>query len=124
MPISRRRKLLEWAEENDSIIIEDDYNSELRYTGMPVPALQGIDHSGRVVYLGSFTSTLFPAVRISYMVLPENMVKLYDSIRREYDQTCSKTEQLTLAEFMKRGYYHTNLRRVRKLYSDKLHEAL
>ena len=124
MPISRRRKLLEWAEENDSIIIEDDYNSELRYTGMPVPALQGIDHSGRVVYLGSFTSTLFAAVRISYMVLPENMVKLYDSIRREYDQTCSKTEQLTLAEFMKRGYYHTNLRRVRKLYSDKLHEAL
>ena len=124
MPISRRRKLLEWAEANDSIIIEDDYNSELRYTGMPVPALQGIDRSGRVVYIGSFTSTLFPAVRISYMVLPESMLELYDSIRKDYDQTCSTTEQLTLAEFMKRGYYHTNLRRVRKLYSDKLSEAL
>ena len=124
MPISRRRRLLEWAEDNDSMIIEDDYNSELRYTGMPVPALQGIDHSGRVVYLGSFTSTLFPAVRISYMVLPEPMVRLYDDIRKDYDQTCSKTEQLTLAEFMKRGYYHTNLRRVRKLYSCKLQEAL
>ena len=117
MPISRRHEILEWAEANDSIIIEDDYNSELRYTGMPIPALQGIDHSGRVVYLGSFSSTLFPAIRISYMVLPEEMVKLYVSMRNNYDQTCSKTEQLTLAEFMRRGYFHTNLRRVRKLYS-------
>ena len=124
MPISRRRRLLEWAEANDSIIIEDDYNSELRYTGMPVPALQGIDSSGRVVYIGSFTSTLFPAVRISYMVLPQNMIRLYERIRNDYDQTCSKTEQLTLAEFMKRGYYYINLRRVRRLYSDKLKEAL
>ena len=124
MPISRRHEILDWAEANDSIIIEDDYNSELRYTGMPIPALQGIDHSGRVVYLGSFTSTLFPAVRISYMVLPERMVKLYESIRNNYDQTCSKTEQLTLAEFMKRGFFSTNLRRVRKLYSGKLQEAL
>jgi len=124
MPISRRHEILDWAEANDSIIIEDDYNSELRYTGMPIPALQGIDHCGRVVYLGSFTSTLFPAIRISYMVLPERMVKLYESIRNNYDQTCSKTEQLTLAEFMKRGFFNTNLRRVRKLYSDKLQEAL
>ena len=124
MPISRRRELLGWAEANDSIIIEDDYNSELRYTGMPIPALQGIDNSGRVVYLGSFTSTLFPAIRISYMVLPERMVKLYEQIRGNYDQTCSKTEQLTLAEFMKRGYFHSNLRRVRKLYSAKLQETL
>ena len=124
MPISRRHEILEWAEANDSIIIEDDYNSELRYTGRPIPALQGIDQRGRVVYLGSFTSTLFPAVRISYMVLPDNMVSLYESIRGDYDQTCSKTEQLTLAEFMKRGFFHTNLRRVRKLYSCKLQEAL
>ena len=124
MPISRRHEILDWAEANDSIIIEDDYDSELRYTGMPIPALQGIDHGSRVVYLGSFTSTLFPAIRISYMVLPERMVKLYEKIRSNYDQTCSKTEQLTLAEFMKRGFFHTNLRRVRKLYSIKLQEAL
>jgi len=124
MPISRRHEILDWAEANDSIIIEDDYDSELRYTGMPIPALQGIDNGSRVVYLGSFTSTLFPAVRISYMVLPEKMVKLYGKIRKKYDQTCSKTEQLTLAEFMKRGYFQTNLRRVRKLYSVKLQEAL
>ena len=124
MPINRRRKLLEWAEANGSIIIEDDYNSELRYTGMPIPALQGIDQSGKVVYIGSFTSTLFPAIRISYMILPREMIKLYERIRMNYDQTCSKTEQLTLAEFMRKGYYYTNLKRIRKLYSLKLHEAL
>ena len=124
MPVVRRRQLLDWAKANDSIIIEDDYNSELRYTGMPVPALQGLDRDGRVVYIGSFTSTLFPAVRISYMVLPPVMVGLYNSIRMNYDQTCSKTEQLTLARFMKDGCYQSNLRRVKTLYSRKLSEAL
>ena len=124
MPIGSRRRLLEWAEENDSIVIEDDYNSELRYNCRPIPALQGLDQGRRVVYIGSFTSTLFPAVRISYMVLPRSMVELYDNIKMNYDQTCSKTEQLTLAQFMKRGFYNTNLKRVRKLYSKKLHEAL
>lgn len=124
MPIGRRRRLLEWAESNDSIIIEDDYNSELRYSSRPIPALQGLDQGRRVVYIGSFSSTLFPAVRISYMVLPRSMVELYSRISENYDQTCSKTEQLTLAEFMKRGYYSTNLKHVRKLYSRKLQEAL
>lgn len=124
MPIGRRRRLLEWAESNDSIIIEDDYNSELRYSSRPIPALQGLDQGRRVVYIGSFSSTLFPAVRISYMVLPHCMVDLYSRISKNYDQTCSKTEQLTLAEFMKRGYYSTNLKRVRKLYSRKQQEAL
>ena len=124
MPVGRRRQLLDWAEANDSIIIEDDYNSELRYTGMPVPALQGLDRDGRVVYIGSFTSTLFPAVRISYMVLPPVMVGLYNSIMMNYDQTCSKTEQLTLARFMHSGCYQANLRRVKTLYSRKLSEAL
>lgn len=124
MPIGRRRRLLEWAESNDSIIIEDDYNSELRYSSRPIPALQGLDQGRRVVYIGSFSSTLFPAVRISYMVLPNCMVDLYSRISENYDQTCSKTEQLTLAEFMKRGYYNTNLKRVRKLYSRKQQEAL
>lgn len=124
MPISRRHKLLEWAAENDSIIIEDDYNSELKYFGMPIPALQGLDHGSRVVYIGSFTSTLFPAVRISYMVLPRNMTELYSTFRTNYDQTCSKTEQLTLALFMQRGYYQTNLKKVKKLYSRKLDEVL
>ena len=70
MPVGRRRQLLRWASDNDSIIIEDDYDSELRYFGRPVPALRSLDNEGRVVYLGSFSSTLFPAIKISYMILP------------------------------------------------------
>ena len=123
MPISRRHQILEWAAANDSVIIEDDYDSELRYFGRPIPALQGLDSGSRVVYTGSFSSTLFPAVRISYMVLPESMLEIYERIKTNYDQTCSKTEQLTLAEFMSRGYYQTNLRKIRKLYSRKLQLA-
>jgi len=124
MPINRRHQLLDWAEANDSLIIEDDYNSELRYPGMPVPALQGLDEGKRVVYIGTFSPTLFPAVRISYMVLPKPMAELFDTIKMKYDQTSSKTEQLTLARFMREGLYQANLRRVRKLYSHKLREAL
>ena len=124
MPIGRRHRILEWADDNDSIIIEDDYDSELRYFGMPVPALQGLDGGKRVIYIGSFTSTLFPAVRISYMVLPPGMIPVYETMKMDYDQTCSKTEQLTLALFMQRGYYGTNLRKIRNLYSHKLRAAL
>ena len=124
MPIDRRRTLLDWAKDNDSLIIEDDYNSELRYPDMPVPALQGLDEGKNVVYIGTFSPTLFPAVRISYMVLPRDMIRLFDTIKDQYDQTCSKTEQLTLARFMSMGYYQANLERVRGLYAEKLKAAL
>ena len=124
MPIGRRHQILKWAESNDSIIIEDDYDSELRYFGMPVPALQGLDGGRRVIYIGSFSSTLFPAVRISYMVLPRDMAAIYDTMKMDYDQTCSKTEQLTLSLFMQRGHYGTHLKKIRNLYSHKLREAL
>ena len=83
MPVGRRYQLLEWAKENHSFILEDDYDSELRYFGKPVPALQGLDDSGRVVYLGSFSSTLFPAVKISYMVLPESMMEIFNTIKTD-----------------------------------------
>ena len=77
MPIGRRYRLLDWAMKNHSIILEDDYDSELRYFGKPVPALQGLDRSDSVVYLGSFSSTLFPAIKISYMVLPNHIVDIF-----------------------------------------------
>lgn len=120
MPVGKRSKLLDWASGNDSIIIEDDYDSELRYFGRPVPALQSLDKGGRVVYLGSFSSTLFPAVKISYMVLPVPMVKIFEEIKGQYTQTCSKAEQLTLAIFMEKGYYYTGIRKLRNLYAQKL----
>jgi len=124
MPAGRRYQLLEWAKENSSIIIEDDYDSELRYFGKPVPALQSLDKSSRVVYLGSFSSTLFPAIKISYMVLPYPMAKLFNEIKGQYTQTCSKAEQLTLALFMEKGYYYTGIRKLRNLYSQKLQAVI
>ena len=124
MPLERRQLLLQWAQSNDSLIIEDDFNRELSSSGMQVPALQGLDDGQRVIYLGTFSPTLFPAVRISYMVLPESMAKLFDTFKMKYDQTCSKTEQLTLARFMHEGFYQENLKRVKDLYAQKLQEAL
>ncbi|MCQ2546569.1 MAG: PLP-dependent aminotransferase family protein [Clostridia bacterium] len=120
MPIGRRYELLNWADENDSYIIEDDYDSELRYSGKPIPALKSLAGSDRVIYLGSFSSTLFGAVKISYMVLPASMAGDFSSIAGDYSQTCSKLEQLTLAMFMETGYYQTHIKKIRKLYSQKL----
>ena len=120
MPIGRRYELLHWAEANDSVIIEDDYDSELRYFGRPIPPLKSLDEHERVIYLGSFSSTLFAAVRISYMVLPEAFAKVFAAIVKDYSQTCSKMEQLTLAMFMETGYYQTHIKKIRKLYSQKL----
>ena len=124
MPVGKRYRLLEWAKENNSFILEDDYDSELRYFGKPVPALQGLDQNSRVVYLGSFSSTLFPAVKISYMVLPKEMTEIFRAIKSDYTQTCSKTEQITLALFMEEGFYYTNIRKLRSLYAQKLQVAL
>jgi GntR family transcriptional regulator/MocR family aminotransferase len=124
MPIARRHMLLNWAEENDSFIIEDDYDSELRYTGRPIPAMQGLDSNGRVIYLGSFSSTLFAAVKISYMVLPAEVLRAFGEIRGAYAQTCSKTEQLTLALFMEKGHYQTGIKKLRRLYAQKLRSVL
>ena len=124
MSIASRYKLLSWANQNNSIILEYDYDSELRYFGKPIPALQGLDKDHRVVYFGSFSSTLFPAIKVSYMILPTKMAEIFASIKSGYTQTCSKTEQLTLALFMENGYYYTNIRRLRSLYAQKLQLAI
>ena len=124
MPIGRRYELLKWARENNSYILEDDYDSELRYFGKPVPALQGLEKNSNVIYLGSFSSTLFPEIKISYMVLPQEMVSIFNEIKSDYTQTCSKMEQLTLALFMDEGLYYTNIRKLRNLYSQKLQAVL
>lgn len=124
MPVGKRYELLEWAVKNDSIIMEDDYDSELRYFGKPIPALQGLDSKEKVVYLGSFSTTLFSSIKISYMVLPPAMTEIFQSIRTDYIQTCSKMEQLTLALFMEKGFYQTNIKKLRTLYSQKLQTVL
>ena len=120
MPVGRRYELLRWAISNDSYIIEDDYDSELRYSGRPIPALRSLTDDERVIYLGSFSSTLFAAVKISYMVLPPQIAESFTKTLQYYPQTCSKLEQLTLAIFMQTGWYQTHIRKLRKLYSQKL----
>ena len=120
MPVGKRYELLSWAADNNSYIIEDDYDSELRYFGKPIPALKSLEGGDRVIYLGSFSSTLFAAVKISYMVLPEEMSDVFTAMAGDYSQTCSKLEQLTLAMFMETGNYQIHIKKLRKLYSQKL----
>lgn len=120
IPVGKRYELLSWAQKNKSIIIEDDYDSELRYFGRPIPALQGLDTNQRVVYLGSFSSTLFASVKLSYMILPEFMADIFQRLKKDYSQTCSKMEQLTLSLFMEKGQYQTGIKKLRALCAQKL----
>ncbi|HHX50910.1 MAG TPA: PLP-dependent aminotransferase family protein [Clostridia bacterium] len=119
MPIAKRSRLLKWAHDRDGLIIEDDYDSELRYFGRPIPSLQGLDGGCRVVYLGSFSKILLPAIRISYMVLPPNLVEDYRRKKARYNQTSSQIEQIALALFMKEGLLEKHIRKVRKIYARK-----
>lgn len=118
IPINKRLEIIRWAKKNDAIIIEDDFNGELRYNSKPVPALQGMD-CDRVVYIGSFSNLLLPSVRISYMVLPEHLAKIYRSRSQNYNQTSSKVEQLALAEYIHSGRLERQLRKLRKIYGIK-----
>jgi GntR family transcriptional regulator / MocR family aminotransferase len=123
MPVGKRYALLEWAHQSGNYILEDDYDSELRYYGKPIPALQGLDQGGRVVYLGSFSATLFPSIKISYMILPDSLLALARSSMDGYRQTCSKSEQLTLALYMNNGLYQTHIKKLRRLYAQKMQKA-
>ncbi len=123
IPVGKRYELLSWAQKNKSIIIEDDYDSELRYFGRPIPALQGLDTNQRVVYLGSFSSTLFASVKLSYMILPAFMADIFQGLKSDYSQTCSKMEQLTLSLFMGKGQYQIGIKKLRALCAQKLNLA-
>ena len=112
MPVSRRQRLLEWADQSDAYVIEDDYDSELRSDGRPITPLYMMD-SRRVIYMNTFTRTLSPSVRIAYMVLPEKLMSLYKEKLSFYSGTVSGFEQYTLAAFIKEGYYERHIRRMR-----------
>lgn len=127
IPMNRRYELLEWAQETGGIVIEDDYNGELRYKARPIPAMQGMGDGRSVVYIGSFSKLLLPSVRIGYMVLPQELYGRYRERAGRYNQTASKIEQLALSRYIKDGQLERQLRRLRKLYaakSEKLSEAL
>ena len=115
-PIRRRQELLRWAEAVDGVIIEDDYDSELRFSGRPIPPLQSIDRSGRVIYMNTFSQTIAPSMRVGFMVLPPRLLERY---RRELDFyacTVSGLEQHILARFIADGHYEQHLARMRTEY--------
>jgi len=120
MPIARRRQLLEWAEQDrERYIIEDDYDSEFRFSRRPVPAIQSINHNHRVIYLNTFSKTLAPSIRISYMVLPRKLMERYISTMNFYSCTVSAFEQYAMAEFMRKGYFERHIHRMKKYYKEK-----
>ena len=117
MPIGQRAALLQWSSQGDfRYIIEDDYDSEFRYQSRPIPALQSIDSLNRVIYLGTFSRSVAPALRISYMVLPPVLLDLYRKNYRGYASTVSGFEQTVLREFMISGHFDTHVNRMRIYY--------
>ncbi|WP_257346848.1 PLP-dependent aminotransferase family protein [Pseudalkalibacillus decolorationis] len=120
MPISKRMQLLNWAESKDGrYIIEDDYDSEFRYSSKPIPALQGLDHNEKVIYMSTFSKAFLPSLRISYMVLPEPLIKKYQKDFFFYTQTVSRLGQETLIRFMQEGFWEKHIHKMRVIYHKK-----
>jgi GntR family transcriptional regulator/MocR family aminotransferase len=117
MTLSRRRELLEWAVENDVWILEDDYDSEFRYSGQPIAALQGFRNAGRVLYTGTFSKVLFPALRLGYLVVPPDLVKPFAKMRALSDRCPPRVAQMILTDFITEGYFEQHIRQMRTLYA-------
>ncbi|MCB0550712.1 MAG: PLP-dependent aminotransferase family protein [Phaeodactylibacter sp.] len=119
MALGRRMELLDWAARNQAWILEDDYDSEYRYNGKPIAALQGIDRHNRVVYMGTFSKVLFPAMRLGYMVAPPALADAFQRAKGFSDRGNSILEQATLAAFLEEGQLERHLRRMRVLYQER-----
>src|SRR5215471_8646288 len=119
MSLARRRALIDFAHQQDAYIFEDDHNSEFRFTGPPLPCLQGMDNCGRVIYAGTMSKILYPSLRIGYILAPEHLVDPMIKIRAVMDQHSSAIDQATLARFISEGYFLSHIKRMRKLYSDR-----
>ena len=115
-PISRRQALLRWADRCNGTIIEDDYDREFRFTGRPIPALQSIDHSERVIYMNTFSQTISPSMRVGFMVLPPRLLERYRTELGFYACTVPALDQHVLARFLSGGHYEQHLSRMRKEY--------
>jgi GntR family transcriptional regulator/MocR family aminotransferase len=119
MSLTRRLALLEWAHRAGTWIIEDDYDSEYRYTGRPLPALQGLDTGHRTVYLGTLSKTLFPSLRLGYLVVPADLADAFVAAKALADRHAPSVEQAVLAEFIVEGYFDRHIRRTRLLYAER-----
>lgn len=124
MPIKKRMELLHWAcQTKDRYIIEDDHDSEFRYKGKPIPSLQGIDQNNRVIYLGTFSRAIAPAIRMGYMVLPMELAKEYQSKLSYYASTVSRIDQAIMCQFINGGFFERHLNKMRTKYKNK-HDTL
>ena len=119
MTLARRLKLLDWAQRTDGWVLEDDYDSEYRYSGRPLSALQGLDRDGRVVYAGSFSKVMFPSLRIGYLVVPADLAEPFRLARAALDDHPSTIAQPALAAFIEEGHFAAHLRRMRRLYAER-----
>lgn len=120
MPVGRRQELLAWAaQEKERYIIEDDFDCEFRMVGRPIPSMQSMDRSHRVIYMNTFSKTMVPSLRISYMVLPEKLMERYISTMNFYSCTVSGFEQYALASFMEKGYFERHIRRMINYYKQQ-----
>lgn len=124
MPIKRRKEILGWAsEDKDRYIIEDDHDSEFRYKGLPIPPLKAIDTENKVVYLGTFSRTIAPAIRIGFMVLPDGLLKVYRRKLAFLACTVPRIDQAVLTEFILGGHYERHINKARKIYKSR-HDKL
>jgi GntR family transcriptional regulator/MocR family aminotransferase len=120
---TKRAQLLNWAAAKpERFIIEDDYDSEFRYTSRPIPALQSMDVSGRVIYVSTFSKSLMPSLRLAYMVLPKRLLRAYRQTFLHYSSSVPRIDQQLVSEFMKGGHFSRHLNRMRKLYKKKLEQ--
>ncbi|PZD71878.1 HTH-type transcriptional regulatory protein GabR [Acaryochloris thomasi RCC1774] len=119
LSLPRRLELLAWVQQRGALIIEDDYDSEYRYGERPIPALQGLDHSGSVLYIGTFSKVLFPSLRIGYLVLPQRLVALFGKAKWLCDRQLPLLEQQVLTDFIQGGHLEQHIRRMRSLYDQR-----
>lgn len=120
MSLRRRLGLLEWARESGALILEDDYDSEYRYSGRPVPALQGLDRNGLVLFAGSFSKVLFPSLRLGYLVVPPDLVEYFAATKSVTSRHAPLLEQAVLCDFIIEGHFGRHLRRMREVYAERL----
>ena len=119
MSFARRTALLDFARAHNAFVFEDDYDAEFRFTGPPLPSVQGMDNSGRVIYAGTMSKILCPSLRLGYIVAPEPLVDSVIKIRSAMDQHSSPVDQATLARFITEGFFLSHIKRMRKIYSER-----
>ena len=123
-PVDRRQELLTWARNCGGYIVEDDYDSEFRFDAHPKPTMQSLDHSGRVIYMNTFSKSLAPSIRISYMILPPALLEEFRERLGFYSCTVSSFEQYTLARFLERGHFEKHINRMRKFYRSRRNQVM